>query len=225
VVSTSVRLRRFSLLVVMAATACSAPAHNPPPSPSASAVRTDQVNPANIRRLRGSFPPGYEISEIDGVESPAKYWGLQPGWSTQPPECGELADPAAGGSSQGLSGSGSGGIIYVAVAGASSPTGPGADVVAACGRWTMHSGRTTATVDLVAAPAIEDAVTIDMITDSRTVVEGGTETEWQASTATAYLGDHVVFVTVVTDPGSGSLELPPDFASTFLAKAVATLRG
>ncbi|HEX9176862.1 MAG TPA: DUF5642 family protein, partial [Mycobacterium sp.] len=99
-----------------AATACSAPVHTPPPSPSSpAAAQAKQVNPANIRRMRGSFPPGYEVSEIEGVASPATYWGLKPGWSAEPAECGVLADPVAG-SPQGLSGSGSGGIVYVAVA-------------------------------------------------------------------------------------------------------------
>lgn len=218
------RLRRFSLLLMMAAAACSAPAHEPS-SPS-STVEANRVNPADVRRLRGSFPPGYEVVEIDGVASPAKYRGLKPGWSAQPAQCGALADPAARGSpQQGLSGSGSGGIIYLAVAAASSLTGPGPDVVAACSRWTMESGRTTATVDLVNAPAIDNAATVGLVTDSRTVVEGGTETDLHATTATAYLGADVAFVTVVTDPGSGPSGLPPNFPSTFLAQAVATLRG
>jgi Domain of unknown function (DUF5642) len=47
----------------------------------------------------------------------------------------------------------------------------------------------------------------------------------RATTATAYLGEYVAFVTVVTDPGTGPPQLPPDLASTFLAQAVATLRG
>lgn len=64
-----------------------------------------------------------------------------------------------------------------------------------------------------------------MATASRTIVEGGTATDLHATTATAYLGEHVAFVTVVTDPGSGPSELPPDFASTFLTQTVAALRG
>ncbi|HUL99139.1 MAG TPA: DUF5642 family protein [Mycobacterium sp.] len=226
VVSTGVRLRQFTVLAVVAATACSPPERTPAPGQSSSAVQTTQLNPANIRRMRGSFPPGYEISEIGGVASPAKYWGLKPGWSAEPAQCGALADPTAdGSSSQGLSGSGSGGIIYVAVAGASSASGPDPDVVAACSHWSMDSGRTTANVELVDAPAIENAATIGMVTASRTTVEGGTETDLHATTATAYLGDHVAFVTVVTDPGSGPSGLPPNFASTFLVLAVAALRG
>lgn len=225
VVSTGVGLRQFTLLAVTAATACSAPVHTPPPSPSSpAAAQAKQVNPANIRRMRGSFPPGYEISEIEGVASPATYWGLKPGWSAEPAECGVLADPVAG-SPQGLSGSGSGGIVYVAVARAPSASGPDPGVVAACRHWSMESGRTTVTVDLLDPPAIEDAATISMATASRTIVEGGTATDLHATTATAYLGEHVAFVTVVTDPGSGPSELPPDFASTFLTQTVAALRG
>ncbi|MFZ0834921.1 MAG: DUF5642 family protein [Mycobacterium sp.] len=224
-VSTGVRLHPFIVLVMVAATGCSAPAHEPRPGPSSPAAEAGKIDPANLRRLRGSFPTGYEIAEFDGVASPAKYWGLTPGWVAQPARCGALADPAADGSStQVLSGSGSGGIIYVALADASS-TGPDTDVVAGCSHWTMKSGRTTATVDLTAAPAIENAATVAMVADSRTVVEGGTETGSHATTATAYLGDYVAFVTVVTDPGSGPSELPPDFAPRFLAQAVATLRG
>ncbi|MGE5693688.1 MAG: DUF5642 family protein [Candidatus Sericytochromatia bacterium] len=223
VVSTGVRLRWFTLLAAVAAAACSVPSHEPQPGPSSPAAQSDRINPANVRRLRGSFPAGYEIAEVSGVASPAHFWGLKPGWTARPAECGQLADPADG-SPQGLSGSGSGGIIYVVVAGASSPA-PGADLLEACSRWTMASGRTSATVNRLSAPAIEDAATVGMATDSRTVVEGGTETDLHATTATAYLADHVAFVTVVTDPGSGPSGLPPDFASTFLARAVATLRG
>lgn len=222
VISTGVRLRWFTLLAVVAAAACSAPSH-PPASPSSPAGQSDRINPANIRRLHGSFPPGYEIAELSGDSSPAHFWGLRPGWTARPAECGRLADPA-GGAPQGLSGSGSGGIIYVVVAAASSPA-PGADLLESCRRWTMASGRTSATVNRVAGPVIENAETVGMATDSRTVVEGGTETGVHATTATAYLGDHVAFVTVVTDPGSGPSDLPPDFASTFLVLAVATLRG
>lgn len=221
-VSTGVRLRWFTVLAVTAAAACSAPSQEPPPNPPP-AVQPERINPDNVRRLRGSFPPGYEIADVAGVASPAHFWGLKPGWTARPAECGQLADPADG-SPRGLSGSGSGGIIYVVVAGASAPA-PGPDLLEACSRWTMASGRTTATVSRVAGPVIENAATVGMATDSRTVVEGGSETDLHATTASAYLGDVVAFVTVVTDPGSGPSNLPPDFASTFLTRAVAALRG
>lgn len=48
---------------------------------------------------------------------------------------------------------------------------------------------------------------------------GGTETD------IAYLGDYLALVTVVTDPGPTQPQLPPDFASTFLVRVVATLQG
>ena len=41
-----------------------------------------------------------------------------------------------------------------------------------------------------------------MVTAIRTIVEGGTETDLHATTTTAYLGEYVAFVTVVTDPGT-----------------------
>jgi Domain of unknown function (DUF5642) len=88
----------------------------------------------------------------------------------------------------------------------------------------MDSGRTTANVELADAPAIPGVPTLGMLTAARTIVEGGTETDLRASTATAYLGDHIAFVTVVTDPGAGASQLPHDLASRFLTQAVAALR-
>ena len=92
------------------------------------------------------------------------------------------------------------GIVHTVVA--NSPATPAPDVLIACARWTITSGNTTATVDLVDAPRIDRVTTLATATATRTVVEGGTEADSAAHTATAYLGDHVVFVTVVTDPGS-----------------------
>jgi hypothetical protein len=88
----------------------------------------------------------------------------------------------------------------------------------------MDSGRTTAISNLVDAPAIEGVPAVAMVTTIRTTVEGGNETDLRATTATAYLGEYAAFVTVVTDPGLTSSQLPQDFASTFLTQAVATLR-
>jgi hypothetical protein len=89
----------------------------------------------------------------------------------------------------------------------------------------MDSGRTTAVINMVDAPAIDGVPTVGMVATVRTIVEGGTETDLRATTTTAYLGEYVTFVTVVIDPGSGPSELPPDMASTLLTQAVATLRG
>lgn len=191
-----------------------------------SAGQVIHVNPDAIRRMRGSFPPGYEVSDVEGAASPAKYWGLPSGWSSDPQQCAALADPANGSSAvQGLSGSGSGGIIYVVVAGTPPAGGPDPGIVDACRHWSMDSGRTTAVVDLFDPAGIEGVPTVGMVAAIRTIVEGGNETDVRATTATAYLGSYVAFVTVVTDPGTGPPQLPPDAASTFLAQAVATLRG
>jgi len=228
VVSTGVRLRWFIFPAVLVAAACSAPAHNPPSTPQSTlpAGQVIHINPDNIVRMRGSFPAGFEVIDTVGEPSPAKYWGLQPGWSTQPPQCDALADPVKGSSTpKGLSGSGTGGIIYVVVADSQSARGPDSDTVDACPHWSMDSGRTTAVVDQFDGPAIDGVPTIGMLTAVRTIVEGGTETDLRAKTTMAYLGNYVAFVTVITDPGSGPSPLPPDLASTFLTKTVATLRG
>lgn len=227
VVSTGVRLRWFILLAVLLA-ACSAPTPTRPSTTrsTVSAAQNIHINPDNIRRMRGSFPAGFEVLDTVGDASPAKYWGLQPGWSSVPPQCEALADPAKGASTpQGLSGSGTGGIIYVVVAASPSAHGPDSDTVDACRHWSMDSGRTTAVIDQFDGPAIEGVPTIGMLAAVRTIVEGGTETDLRATTTTAYLGEYVAFVTVVTDPGTGPSQLPSDLASTFLTKTVATLRG
>ena len=223
-VSTGVRLRWFTPLAMLTVAACAQPAPiTESTPPSAGQVRP--VNPADIRRMRGSFPPGYEISDIRGAASPALYWGLKPGWSAEPAHCGALADPAAGGASppEGLSGSGSGGIIYVVAAAAAAEPDPG--TIADCGHWVMDSARTTATVDRTDGPAIDGVPTLGMAAAIRTVVEGGTETDLRAVTVVGYLGEYVAFVTVVTDPGSAQPQLPPELASKLLTEAVATLRG
>ncbi len=221
----------FTALTALCVAACTAS----PPGPHASSNSTSKpagaasrINPANIRRLRGAFPPGYEVADANGWSAPTRFWGFGQHWSADPAECASLADPLGGqgASPQGLSGSGAGGIVYVVVAAAQDPpvvADPA--VVDHCARWSVAAGRTTATVELTAAPPIGEATTLGMHTATRTVVEGGTETDSRAQTATAYLGDYLVFVTVVTDPGSTQPQLPPEFASTFLVRAVATLRG
>lgn len=218
----------FTVPAMLIAAACSAPAHSPPPT-TRTTVPPGQiihVDPDNIRRMRGSFPAGYEVSDIEGAASPAKYWGLPAGWSSDPQQCAALADPANSSSApHGLSGSGSGGIIYVVVAASPSARGPDPGILDACRHWSMDSARTTAVVDQFDPAGIEGVPTVGMVAAVRTIVEGGNETDVRASTATAYLGSYVVFVTVVTDPGAGPPQLPPDLASTLLAQAVATLRG
>jgi hypothetical protein len=46
-----------------------------------------------------------------------------------------------------------------------------------------------------------------------------------ASTFSAYLDDYLVFVTVVTDPGSPNPPLGQEFAADLLVKTVSVLRG
>jgi hypothetical protein len=89
----------------------------------------------------------------------------------------------------------------------------------------MDSGRTTAVLDLFDPPAIDGAPTVGIVAAVRTIVEGGTETDLRATTTTAYLGEYVAFVTVVTDPGSPNRPLGQDFASSLLVKTVSALRG
>lgn len=229
-VSTGVRPLWFNALAAVCVTACTAS----PPGPHASTTASKppgaaaQINPANIRRIRAAFPPGYEVAEANGSSSPTRFWGFGEGWSADPAQCASLADPLAGQgtSPRGFSGSGAGGIVYVVVAGAPAPPVlPDTAVVSDCARWSMTAARATATVELVPAPSIGGASTLAMNTATRTVVEGGNETDSRAQTATAYLGDYLVFVTVVTDPGSAQPPLPPDFASTLLVRTVSTLRG
>jgi hypothetical protein len=64
-----------------------------------------------------------------------------------------------------------------------------------------------------------------MATASTTVVEGGTETRSHADTVTAYLGDHIAFVALLTDPGSPNPQLGAQFAADLMTKTVSALRG
>jgi hypothetical protein len=186
-----------------------------------------RVTPSNIHRLRGALPPGYEVTDAAGSASPVGYWGFGAEWTADPPQCGALAKPVDDSAvPEGFSGSGSGGIVYAVVA--ASPAGPlrpDPGVVAECGQWSMASGRTTATVNLIEAPTIDGVATLGMATATRTIVEGGTETDSQAHTFTAYLGNYLAFVALITDPGSPHPPLSPEFAARLFVKAVATLRG
>jgi hypothetical protein len=94
-----------------------------------------------------------------------------------------------------------------------------------CGQWTVSAGRTSGSVTLVAAPAIDGAATVGMSTTATTAVEGGTETHSHADTFAAYLRGYVTLVTVVTDPGSPNPALGQDFAAELLVKTVSALRG
>jgi hypothetical protein len=88
----------------------------------------------------------------------------------------------------------------------------------------MSAGPTTGTFRLIDAPAIGSANTLGMAADIRTVVEGGNETRSQADTFVAAEQGRLVYVTVVTDPGSPTPSLGADFAAQLLTKTVAALR-
>jgi Domain of unknown function (DUF5642) len=185
------------------------------------------VNPARVDRVRGELPDGYEVADFTGPAAPAALWGLRPGWTAEPEPCARLGDPVVGAATtRGWSGSGPGGIVHVVVAG-SPPAQTDLDpaLITECGQWTLSAGHTSGTVTLVAAPAVDGAATLGMTTATTTVVEGGTETHSRADTVTAYLGDYVAFVTVVTDPGSPNPPLGQDFAAALLVKTVSALRG
>ncbi|OBI32865.1 hypothetical protein A5709_22320 [Mycobacterium sp. E1386] len=208
-------------------------AHAPAPAPSrtpAKAPPPTAVNPANIKRVVRDLPPGYEASTgIPSGVSPGAIWSLGPDASdskARPPQCGTLADPGSGRdqSAQGVSGSGSGGIVDAVVVALPGPVELPGDVVAACGQWTVTAGRSTASVHLIDAPHIDGAQTVGMVADVKSAVESGTEIESRTYTFTAYLGNFYAFTTLTTDPGSVVPALPPQFAADLLVKTVSTLR-
>jgi Domain of unknown function (DUF5642) len=225
----------LGLVILVLVAGCARPVHPvaPQPSPSpAPAAQTEPrpVDPQRIKRIRADLPPGYEVADIDAPTPISGFWGFRPGWAAEPSQCAVLADPvgdpAVPLSAQGLSASGPGGIVYVVVASATSgAVALDPALIADCSRWTLGNGRSSATVNLVAAPAVDGADTVGMAAEIRTVVESGTETDSRAQTYSAYLGEHFVFVTVVTDPGSPDPPLPPEFAADLLVKTVTALRG
>ena len=218
--------------VLLAAACVQSPAPPVRPSPSKSkAAPGTAVNPANIKRVGRELPPGYEVSSgIPSAASPRVVWRLDSGVTAEPPQCAILADPGDGHdkSAQGISGSGSGGIVdavVVSVPGLPGPLALDDNVVAACGHWTMVAGRTTVRVHLADAPRIDGADTLGMVADVRTSVESGTEIDSRTYTFTAYLGDYYAFTTLTTDPGSALPALPAQFAADLLVKTVSTVRG
>ncbi len=221
-------MRRFGFIlsVLCVVAACGQPGTTPTTS-TTEPSRAESLNPANISRARGEMPAGYEVADVAGPASPVAFWGFGPGWVTEPEGCGALAGPPTdGATTRGWSGSGPGGIVHVVVIG--SPTAPvtfDPAVLAECGKWTVMSGNTTGTVNLIEAPPIDGTTTVGMATVAKTVVEGGTETMSTASTFSAYLGDYLAFVTVVTDPGSPNPPLGQEFAADLLVKTVSALRG
>jgi hypothetical protein len=207
-------------------------AHAPAPAPSAGPAKSatapsSTVNPANIKRVVGELPPHYEVGTgIPSGLTPRVVLGLQADAGAKPPQCATLADPGNGGeqSAQGFSGSGTGGIVDSVVVTLPAPADLDRGIVAACGRWTMSDGHTTASVRLVDAPHIDGVATIGMVADTKSSVESGTEIDSRAYVFTAYLGNYYAFTTLTTDPGSALPALPPQFAADLLVKTVSTLR-
>lgn len=197
----------------------------PPTSHAASASPTaGPVNPANIKRVRSALPAGYEIADVAGPLSAAGLWGFGSGWTSTPPQCAALADPApADPGARGYSASGPGGIVYVVVA-VPDRQAPGDTLRADCVTWTMAFAHTTGDATLNGGPDIDGAETVAMTVTTRTVVESGTETDGQAVTAQAYLDGHVVFVTLVTEPGSPHPPLDSGSVGDLLVATVAALR-
>jgi hypothetical protein len=192
------------------------------PEPSS---RPSAINLADVARVRGDLPAGYEIADLVGRAAPLAFWGFGPQWVADPPQCGALSDPPVDGATiRGWSGSGQGGIVYV-VAAVAGDTVVDPAVLGECGTSTLTAGHTSGTVTTVEAPAIDAATTLGLRTETTIVVEGGTETHSHADTFTAYFEGYTAYVTVVTDPGSSGPVLDADFAAALLVKTVAALRG
>jgi len=217
-------VRLFALLAALSlgVVACAqSPSSAPPTATTTSSV---SVNPARIERVRTALPNGYEVAALAGRPAPVAFWGLGPDWTADPPRCGALADPVGRAATRrGWSASGAGGIVYAVVADSTGTVEQ--SVIDECRQWTVSAGHTRGTVAVVAAPAIDGAVTVGQSTSTTTTVEGGTETHSRADTFTAYLGEYVAFVTVVGDPGSPNPQLGLQFASDLLVKTVSALRG
>ncbi|BBY41197.1 hypothetical protein MMAN_53310 [Mycobacterium mantenii] len=224
------RIGPASILVLT--TVIAACGHSSARAPSATSTRSAPtsavaVNPANIKRVVRDLPPGYEVTTgIPSAASPRVIWSLGDDLQAKPAKCGALADPGNGRdqSAQGVSGSGSGGIVDAVVVALPGPVDFPADLVTACAQWAETAGRTVVHIHLTDPPHIDGAETVGMVADVRSSVESGTEIDSRTYTFTAYLGNYYAFTTLTTDPGSALPVLPPEFAADLLAKTVSTLR-
>lgn len=215
-------LRAVVAVVALAAAACG----GPPAPPPTSSTTAGHVNPARIDRVRAEVPAGYEFAAVPARASPAELWGYGAGWTADPPQCAVVADPVPDATmTTGWSASGPGGIVYAVVLGSAQPVHLDPAVRHECARWTVSGGQGRGSVTFTPAPTVGDAVTLATATDSITVVEGGTQTRSDAWTVTAYLGSHVAFVAVVTDPGSPNPQLGHEFVAELLTETVSALRG
>jgi Domain of unknown function (DUF5642) len=219
-------VRVFAACAAAALCAACGASDAPPPtagSPEPSS-RPSAINLADVARVRGDLPAGYEIADLVGRAAPLAFWGFGPQWVADPPQCGALSDPPVDGATiRGWSGSGPGGIVYVVAASGGPVVDPA--VLGECETSTLTAGHTSGTVTTVEAPAIDAATTLGLRTETTIVVEGGTETHSHADTFTAYFERYTAYVTVVTDPGSSGPVLDADFAAALLVKTVAALRG
>ncbi len=207
-------------------------AHSPTPTQSATPTKSPSargtvVNPANIKRVVRELPPNYEVTTgIPAGAAPRVIWSLAPDATVKPPQCATLADPGNGRdqSAQGVSASGTGGIVDAVVVALPGPVDLDHSLLPACARWTMSDGHTTAGVRLTDPPHIDGVETLGMVADTKSSVEAGTEIDSRIYTFTAYLGNYYAFTTLTTDPGSALPPLPPQFAADLLVKTVSTLR-
>ncbi|CAN1512263.1 Domain of unknown function DUF5642 [Mycobacteriaceae bacterium] len=207
------------LAAALGLAACGSPT-TPPPLDASSEPRA--VDPGHVMRVRSALPVGYEVAELRGPFSAVSLWGFGTVWTADPPQCARLADPApADRGARGLSASGPGGIVYVAVIAAATPE---PELLDQCHSWAMRFVHSGAQVRRTDAPAVDGADTVAWRARTRTVVESGAETNSDVVTAVAYLDHHAAFVTVVTDPGSPHPPLGPDFVDELLATTVTAVR-
>lgn len=210
------------MAAAVSVSSCGQPSPSPPAPPTIEAA--GPIDPTRMSRARYELPPGYEVAELQGRVTPLAQWGYGPTWSAEPPQCGALAEPAVEPSTvRGFSASGEGGIAYAVAADGAAPVDP--TLLDQCGEWIMTAGPTTGTVRLADPPPVTGAVGLGMVADTVTVVEGGTQTRSHAQTFVAYENPLLVYVTVVTDPGSAHPALGDDFAADLLTRTVAALRG
>lgn len=217
-----------AVLTVVTAACGHSPAHAPSARPTKPAPPSAvAVNPANIKRVVRDLPPGYEVTTgIPSAASPRVIWSLGDDLQAKPAKCGTLADPGDGRdqSAQGVSGSGSGGIVDAVVVALPEPVDFPDDLLTSCPQWSESAGRTVVHVHLTDAPHVDGVDTVGMVADVKSSVESGTEIDSRTYTFTAYLGNYYAFTTLTTDPGSALPVLPPQFAADLLAKTVSTLR-
>lgn len=216
-------------VLTLAVAGCAHPTAPKPPAVPAKAPSSNAVavNPANIKRIVRDLPTGYEVTTaIPPAASPRVIWSLGTEAQSKPARCATLADPADGReqSAQGVSGSGSGGVVDAVVVALPDALDVPQDLVGACAQWSETAGQTVVSVHLTDGPHIEGVETLGMVADIKSSVESGTEIDSRVYTFTAYLGNYYAFTTLTTDPGSTLPMLPPQVAADLLVKTVSTLR-